>query len=57
MMNTGTHCIDFQIYMLGNPQPLWVMGAVERQTDHYIFGHRVEDRCVGIIGYPKKWKG
>ena len=44
MMNTGTHCLDFQLYVLGNVQPLWVMGAVERQTDHYIFGHRVEDQ-------------
>ncbi|MEZ4861035.1 MAG: Gfo/Idh/MocA family oxidoreductase [Caldilineaceae bacterium] len=52
MMNTGTHCIDFQLYVLGDPEAEWVMGAVERHTDHFIFGHRVEDRCVGIIGYP-----
>ena len=51
MMNTGTHCIDFQLYVLGNAQAKWVMGAVERHTDRHIFGHRVEDRCVGIIGY------
>jgi predicted dehydrogenase len=57
MMNTGTHCLDFQLYVLGNVQPLWVMGAVERQTDHYIFGHRVEDRCVGVIGYPNDVEG
>jgi len=57
MMNTGTHCLDFQLWVLGNPQPLWVMGAVERQTDHYIFGHRVEDRCVGVIGYPNEVEG
>lgn len=57
MMNTGTHCLDFQLYVLGNVQPLWVMGAVERQTDHYIFGHRVEDRCVGVIGYPNEVEG
>ena len=52
MMNTGTHCIDFQLYVLGDPTAEWVMGSVERHTDHFIFGHRVEDRCVGIIGYP-----
>jgi len=57
MMNTGTHCLDFQLYVLGNAQPQWVMGAVERQTDHYIFGHRVEDRCVGVIGYPNDVEG
>ena len=57
MMNTGTHCIDFQLYLLGNPNALWVMGSVERQTDKHIFGHRVEDRCVGIIGYPGDVEG
>ena len=51
MMNTGTHCIDFQLYALGDPKVEWVMGSVERHTDHYVFGHRVEDRCAGIIGY------
>ena len=57
MMNTGTHCIDFQLYALGDPQAEWVMGAVERHTDHFVFGHRVEDRCVGIIGYPDGVEG
>lgn len=52
MMNTGTHCLDFQLYVLGDPTPEWVMGAVERKTDRYIFGHRVEDRCFGVIGFP-----
>ncbi|MDP6115957.1 MAG: Gfo/Idh/MocA family oxidoreductase [Planctomycetota bacterium] len=57
MMNTGTHCIDFQLFVLGDPQTEWVMGAVERKTDHYLFGHRVEDRCCGIIGYPNEVEG
>ena len=52
MMNTGTHGIDFQLFALGDPQAEWVMGSVERKTDHHIFGHRVEDRCCGLIGYP-----
>lgn len=52
MLNWGTHCIDLQRFVLGDPQAEWVMGAVERKTDHYIFGHRVEDRCSGIVGYP-----
>ncbi|MEE2659239.1 MAG: Gfo/Idh/MocA family oxidoreductase [Candidatus Latescibacterota bacterium] len=51
MMNTGTHGIDFQQYALGDCGAEWVMGAVERKTDHHIFGHRVEDRCMGLIGY------
>ena len=57
MMNTGTHCIDFQLYALGDPQAEWVMGSVERHTDHFVFGHRVEDRCAGIIGYPDGVEG
>ena len=52
LMNTGTHCLDCQLFVLGDPRAEWVMGAVERHTDHHIFGHRVEDRCAGIIGYP-----
>ncbi len=52
LMNTGTHCLDFQLFVLGDPRAEWVMGAVERHTDHYIFGHRAEDRCAGFIGYP-----
>ena len=57
MLNWGTHCLDFQLFVLGDPQPEWVMGSVERKTDHYIFGHRVEDRCSGIIGYPDGVEG
>ncbi len=57
MMNTGTHCVDFQLFVQGDPQAEWVMGSVERKTDHYIFGHRVEDRCAGIIGYPNGVEG
>jgi predicted dehydrogenase len=57
MLNWGTHCIDFQRFALGDPQAQWVMGAVERKTDHYIFGHRVEDRCVGVVGYPDEVEG
>jgi predicted dehydrogenase len=52
MLNWGTHCIDLQRFVLGDPSAEWVMGSVERKSDHYIFGHRVEDRCCGIIGYP-----
>ena len=51
MMNTGTHGIDFQLWALGDCRAEWVMGGVERKTDHRIFGHRVEDRCCGLIGY------
>ena len=57
MLNTGTHSVDFQLYVLGDPQAQWVMGQVERKTDHYLFGHRVEDRCSGFIGYPDDVEG
>ena len=51
MMNTGTHGIDCQFCLLGDAKAMWVMGSVERKTDHHIFGHRVEDRCSGLIGF------
>ena len=57
MLNTGTHSVDFQLYVLGDPRAEWVMGQVERKTDHYVFGHRVEDRCAGIVGYPGEVEG
>jgi predicted dehydrogenase len=57
MMNTGTHCIDFQLYLLGNPNALWVMGSWNGRPTSNIFGHRAEDRCVGIIGYPGDVEG
>lgn len=57
MLNWGTHCIDLQRFVQGDPQAQWAMGQVERKTDHYIFGHRVEDRCCGIIGYPNGAEG
>ena len=57
MLNWGTHCLDCQLFVLGDPQAEWVMGSVERKTDHYLFGHRIEDRCSGIIGYPDKVEG
>ena len=51
MMNTGTHGIDFQQFVLGDAAVEWVMGSVERKSDRHIFGHRVEDRCCGLIGF------
>lgn len=51
MMNTGTHSVDFQRYVLGDIAVEWVMGSVERVTDRYIFGHRVEDRCSGMLRF------
>ena len=33
------------------------MGSVERRTDHYLFGHRIEDRCCGLVGYPNEVEG
>jgi len=51
MMNTGTHSIDFQRYVMSDSGADWVMGAVERVTDRHLFGHRIEDRCSGMIRY------
>ena len=51
MLNTGTHVIDAVLQFLGDPEPCWVMGQTERQTDRYCRGYICEDRSVAQIGF------
>ena len=51
LLNWGTHTIDCMRFVLGEPKTEWVMGNVERKTDRYERGVRIEDRCAGIIGF------
>ena len=51
LLNWGTHTIDGMRYVLGDPNALWVMGAVERKTDRYERGMRIEDACMGLIQF------
>lgn len=50
LLNWGTHTIDGIRYVLGDPATEWVLGAVERKTDRYERGLRIEDAATGLIG-------
>lgn len=49
LTNWGTHAIDGARFVLDDPAALWVMGAVERQTDRYERDTAIEDACMGLI--------
>jgi UDP-N-acetyl-2-amino-2-deoxyglucuronate dehydrogenase len=51
LLNNGTHFVDLQRYLLGDPRTLWVIGNVERKTDRYERALPIEDACAGIIQY------
>jgi UDP-N-acetyl-2-amino-2-deoxyglucuronate dehydrogenase len=51
LTNWGTHSIDGSRYVLGDPQPQWVMGAVERRTDRFERDTPIEDACLGLIHF------
>ncbi|HUE75716.1 MAG TPA: Gfo/Idh/MocA family oxidoreductase, partial [Chloroflexota bacterium] len=51
LLNWGTHTIDGMRYVLGDPATEWVMGSVERKTDRYERGMRIEDACIGLIAF------
>ena len=49
LLNCGTHAIDGSRFVLGDPQALWVMGAVERRTDRHERDTPIEDSCMGLV--------
>ncbi len=49
LTNWGTHAIDGARFVLDDPGALWVMGAVERQTDRFERDTAIEDSCLGLI--------
>ena len=48
LLNQGSHLIDRALYLLGDPDPLWVLGQVQRDTDRYERGYVCEDLCFCI---------
>ncbi len=52
LMNSAIHNVDYMRYILGDPPVSWVMGSVERKTDRYERGERIEDRAQALIGLP-----
>jgi UDP-N-acetyl-2-amino-2-deoxyglucuronate dehydrogenase len=51
LMNWGTHTIDGARFVLGDPKPTWVMGAVERRTDRFERDTPIEDSCMGLVQF------
>ncbi len=51
LTNWGTHSIDGSRFVLGDPQPQWVMGAVERRTDRFERDTAIEDACLGLVHF------
>lgn len=51
LTNWGTHSIDGTRFVLGDPQPRWVMGAVERRTDRFERDTAIEDACLGLVHF------
>ena len=57
LLNWGTHVIDGMRYVLDHPATAWVIGQVERHTDRYERGTRIEDRCVGLWSWENGVRG
>lgn len=51
LTNWGTHSIDGSRFVLGDPAPQWVMGAVERRTDRFERDTPIEDACLGLVHF------
>ena len=51
LLNCGTHTIDGGRFVLGDPAPVWVMGAVERRTDRHERNTPIEDCCIGLVHF------
>ena len=51
LLNDCSHLLDMMRYVLGDPQPQWVMGNIERKTDRYERGIPIEDRSAGIVQF------
>ena len=51
LLNYSTHLVDLMRWLLDEPRTEWVMGQVERKTDRYERAMRVEDHCMGLIGF------
>ncbi len=49
LANWATHSIDGAKFILGDPKPRWVMGAVTRTTDKYERNTPIEDACIGLV--------
>ncbi|MEM2239512.1 MAG: Gfo/Idh/MocA family oxidoreductase [Candidatus Bathyarchaeia archaeon] len=51
LLNNGSHLVNTVRFWLGDPEPEWVIGQIERKTDRYERGIPIEDRCVGLVSF------
>lgn len=51
ILNDGTHHFDFMRYVLGDPKAIWVMGNIQRKTDRYERGVRIEECAEAVVQF------
>ena len=57
LLNRGTHEIDEMRYIVGDPEPLWLIGQVSRRTDKWERRVRCEDLCMAEICFEGGFRG
>ena len=51
LMNNGTHVLSYMQYVLGDPDPEWVIANIQRQSDRYERGWPSEELSGGLISF------
>ena len=51
LMNNGTHVLSYMQYVLGDPDPEWVIANVQRRSDRYERGWPNEEVSGGLIAF------
>ncbi|HEX2999276.1 MAG TPA: Gfo/Idh/MocA family oxidoreductase, partial [Armatimonadota bacterium] len=51
MLNNGAHGVDIHRFVLGDPEPAWVMAQLERKTNRWERGVMIEDRVTANIRF------
>jgi predicted dehydrogenase len=51
MPNYSSHQTDMYRYLLSDDECIWVMGNIERKTDQYERGTRIEDSAIGLFQF------
>jgi predicted dehydrogenase len=51
--NYSSHQTDMYRYLLSDDECVWVMGNIERKTDQYERGTRIEDCDIGVFQFAK----
>ncbi|MBN1676266.1 MAG: Gfo/Idh/MocA family oxidoreductase [Kiritimatiellae bacterium] len=51
LFNNASHAVDTLRYVLGEPEAVWAVGHVVRNTDRYERHDPIEDACAGIVAF------